>query len=88
MTAIGAWADEFATLVQPIGPRFARAEARRHAADFLRRLLGRTTRKNGWQLAEAVGEVLLGWAVIGHRAEEGVIKSHSCKAILSCLGYL
>ncbi len=56
MTAIGAWTDEFAALVGQIGPRFARSEARRHAADYLRGLLGRTERKNGWQLAEAVGD--------------------------------
>ncbi len=56
MTAIGEWTDEFAALVGQIGPRFARSEARRHAADYLRGLLGRTERKNGWQLAEAVGD--------------------------------
>ncbi len=56
MTAIAAWTDEFAAVVWRIGPRFARAEARRHAADYLRGLLGRTERKNGWQLAEAVGD--------------------------------
>ncbi len=54
MTAITAWTDEFAAVVGRIGPRFARAEARRHAADYLRGLLGRTERKNGWQLAEAL----------------------------------
>jgi SRSO17 transposase len=56
MTAITAWTEDFTTLVARIGPRFARAEARRHAADYLRGLLGRTERKNGWQLAEAVGD--------------------------------
>ncbi len=56
MTAIGEWTDEFAALAGRIGPRFARAEARRHATDYLRGLLGRTERKNGWQLAEAAGD--------------------------------
>ncbi len=56
MTASGAWTDEFAAVVGRIGPRFARAEARRHAADSLRGLRGRTARKNGWQLAAAVGD--------------------------------
>ena len=56
MTAITDWTDEFAAVVGRIGPRFARAEARRHAADYLRGLLGRAERKNGWQLAEAVGD--------------------------------
>ena len=56
MTALTAWTDEFAAVVGRIGPRFARAEARHHAADYLRGLLGRAERKNGWQLAEAVGD--------------------------------
>jgi len=56
MTATAAWEADFAAVVGRIGPRFARAEARRHAADYLRGLLGRAERKNGWQLAEAVGD--------------------------------
>ncbi len=56
MSALVAWAEEFAGVVGRIGPRFARAEARRHAADYLRGLLSRTERKNGWQLAEAAGD--------------------------------
>ena len=32
MTAITAWTADFTTLVAQIGPRFARAEARQHAA--------------------------------------------------------
>ncbi len=56
MAAPEAWTDEFATVVGRIGGRFARAEARHHAADYLRGLLGRAERKNGWQLAEAVGD--------------------------------
>ncbi len=56
MTATAAWEADFAAVVGRIGPQFARAEARRHAADYLRGLLGRTERKNGWQLAEAVGD--------------------------------
>ncbi len=56
MTAITEWPDEFAAVVGRIGPRFARSEARAHAAAYLRGLLGRAERKNGWQLAEAVGD--------------------------------
>ncbi len=56
MTAIAAWTDEFAGVVARIGPRFARSEARAHAAAYLRGLLGRAERKNSWQLAEAVGD--------------------------------
>ncbi len=56
MTVPAAWDVDFTAVVARIGPRFARAEARRHAADYLRGLLGRTKRKNGWQLAEAAGD--------------------------------
>jgi len=56
MTATAAWDTDFTAVMARIGPRFARAEARRHAADYLRGLLGRVERKNGWQLAEAVGD--------------------------------
>ncbi len=57
MTAIAAWTGDFSALVARIGPRFARSEALRHAADYLRGLLSHTARKNGWQLAETVGDV-------------------------------
>src|SRR4051794_40743799 len=56
MTAIAAWTEDFAALLAQIGPRFARSEARRHAADYLHGLLSHTARKNGWQLAETVGD--------------------------------
>ena len=56
MMAIAAWADEFAGVVERIGPRFARSEARAHAAAYLRGLLGRVERKNSWHLAEAAGD--------------------------------
>jgi SRSO17 transposase len=39
-----------------IGPRFRRAEARRRARRFLEGLLAPVERKNGWQLAEVLGE--------------------------------
>ncbi len=56
MTAPAAWDTDFTAVVGRIGLRFARSEARRDAADYLRGLLGRVERKNGWQLAEAVGD--------------------------------
>jgi len=56
MTVPAAWDADFAALTARIGPRFARAEARRHAGDYLRGLLSGAERKNGWQLAEAVGD--------------------------------
>ncbi len=39
-----------------IAPRFRRPEVRARARRYLDGLLGRSTRKNGWQLAEALGE--------------------------------
>jgi SRSO17 transposase len=56
MTAIAAWTEDFAAVVARLGPRFVRAEARRHVADYLHGLLSHTARKNGWQLAETVGD--------------------------------
>ncbi len=56
MTALAAWGEAFTALVARIGPRFARSEARRHAHDYLRGLLGRSERKHGWPLAEAAGD--------------------------------
>src|SRR5262250_262575 len=41
---------------QRIGPRFRRAEVRRRVRRFLGGLLAPVERKNGWQLAEALGE--------------------------------
>jgi len=39
-----------------IAPRFARAEVRERERRYLAGLLDRVERKNGWQLAEAIGE--------------------------------
>jgi len=47
--------EDFTALVGQIGPGFARSEARRHAAAYLRGLLSPVARKNSWQLAEALG---------------------------------
>src|SRR5579885_3465672 len=48
--------EELARVQERIGPRFRRAEARTRAARFLQGLLAPVERKNGWQLAERVGE--------------------------------
>ena len=49
------WALEFDALAERIGPHFARSEARVRARDYLVGLLSPVERKNGWQLAEQVG---------------------------------
>lgn len=50
------WADEVEAVAERIGPRFARSEPRRRAVGYLRGLLSDAERKNGWQLAEHLGE--------------------------------
>ena len=42
--------------MQRIGPRFVRSEARERARAYLQGLLSPVQRKNGWQLAEIMGE--------------------------------
>lgn len=52
---VSKWANEFDALVERIGPHFARTEARVRARDYIQGLLSPVERKNGWQLAEQVG---------------------------------
>jgi len=49
-------AEELAQVHARIGPRFRRAEARERARGFLQGLLAPVERKNGWQMAEELGE--------------------------------
>jgi SRSO17 transposase len=53
---VAAWGTHFHALHARIAPRFARAEPRHQAAAYLRGLLSPLERKNGWHLAEAVGD--------------------------------
>ena len=50
------WAEGLDGVVDRIALRFGRAEPRRRARAYLRGLLAPIERKNGWQLAEAVGD--------------------------------
>jgi SRSO17 transposase len=50
------WSEEVATVGARISRHFARSEPRRRAVGYLRGLLSDTERKNGWQLAEHLGE--------------------------------
>src|SRR5687767_13985231 len=54
---IGRWVDAVADLHGRIAHRFARPEVRERARRYLVGLIERVERKNGWQLAEAIGEV-------------------------------
>jgi SRSO17 transposase len=53
---VSAWAEEIETVGERIGGRFARSEPRQRAIGYVRGLLSGTERKNGWQLAEHLGD--------------------------------
>jgi SRSO17 transposase len=53
---VAASADELAAVAARIGRHFVRSEPRRRAAGYLRGLPSGTERKNGWQLAEHLGD--------------------------------
>lgn len=55
-SALDRWSDTLAELHARISHRFARTEVRARVGRYLAGLLGRVERKNGWQLAEAIGE--------------------------------
>jgi SRSO17 transposase len=50
------WDEELAALQARIAPHFGRPEVRARAGKFLTGLLDPLERRNGWQLAEALGE--------------------------------
>lgn len=50
------WSDALTELHTRVARRFARAEVRERVRRYLTGLLGRAERKNGWQVAEALGE--------------------------------
>jgi SRSO17 transposase len=49
------WAAELDAVSERLAPVFSRSEPRRHAAAYLRALLGDAERKNSWQAAEYAG---------------------------------
>src|SRR6516165_3375323 len=53
---VSTWADEVTAVGARIGSRFARSEPRRRALAYLRGLLSDAERKNGWQMAEYLGD--------------------------------
>ena len=55
VAAVQAVGDEIEVVTGQLRPRFARAAGHRHAATYVRGLLGTAERKNGWQVAEAAG---------------------------------
>lgn len=53
---VSGWGDELDAVARVIGSRFSRRDLRAHAESYLRGLISRVERKNGWQLAEELGE--------------------------------
>src|SRR4051794_38546672 len=53
---IQGWADEVTASGERLGKHFARSEPRRRAGEYVRGLLSDAERKNGWQLAERLGD--------------------------------
>lgn len=49
------WAEAFAQWPHRFAPHFKRVETKQHAVDYWRGLLSSAERKNGWQIAEQVG---------------------------------
>lgn len=53
---VESWAKGLEELADRIGARFARSEPRERAIAYMRGLMSHVPRKNGWQLAEYVGD--------------------------------
>jgi SRSO17 transposase len=56
LETVESWAEGLEKLGARIGARFTRAEPRERALAYMRGLMSHIPRKNGWQLAEYVGE--------------------------------
>jgi SRSO17 transposase len=56
LVSFAQWSAVFTDLYERIAHRFARPEVRERLQRYLSGLLDRVERKNGWQLAEAIGE--------------------------------
>jgi SRSO17 transposase len=57
LAAVEQWPDALGKLHARVARRFLRPEVRERARRYLAGLLGRVERKNGWQLAEQMGEL-------------------------------
>ena len=56
VAALERWSAALAEVHERVAHRFRRVEVRERAKRYLAGLLARVDRKNGWQLAEAMGE--------------------------------
>ena len=50
------WADDFEAFCARFAHLFTRSEPRAQAAKYMRGLMAEVDRKNGWQIAEAIGD--------------------------------
>lgn len=55
-TDLDTWESELGDVLARIWPLFGRSESKRHAEQYLRGLMSPLARKNGWTIAEYVGE--------------------------------
>jgi SRSO17 transposase len=53
---VKAWEGELEALHERLGGQFSRSESRQRSLSYLKGLLGTVERKNGWQLAEWIGD--------------------------------
>jgi hypothetical protein len=58
MAEVAVWAAELDSVFARVAGRFGRADLRWRMRDYVRGLLRRATRKNGWQLADGLGTAL------------------------------
>ena len=56
LSELDEWADEFEAFHSQFSPLFGRREVQEQAVKYLQGLISPVERKNGWQLAEAVGD--------------------------------
>ncbi len=47
---VSVWAEKIDAVSRVIGPRFSRRDLRAHSESYLRGLISRVERKNGWQM--------------------------------------
>ena len=58
LASVGSWSEELDALHARIAPLFPRSESRSRALRYLRAPLSSVGRKNGWQMAEAMGDAV------------------------------
>ncbi|MCB0045583.1 MAG: transposase, partial [Caldilineaceae bacterium] len=56
LTELDEWAEDFEAFHSRFAPLFGRSEGRTQSGKYLHGLLSPIERKNGWQLAEAIGD--------------------------------